>query len=190
VTGGEDFELERLRSGDPTIGGHRGFLVAFVVHCDQPARVILDRVIAIMCLLLEKSQDDWPINQAWRRILPSEFMSWFEPELSGEEREKERQRILSLSYDERRRLADRWRLSGWLYSMQPSEREWRWSIARCTDDNTIVCVCEFPDWPAGWGQLSALYLACGASTVDERVECRGDLLALLNAFSEASSDQK
>jgi hypothetical protein len=142
-----------------------------------------------MCLLLEKSQDDWPVNQAWRQMLPSDFMSWFKPELSGDEREQHRQFVEGLSYDERRKLADQWRLSAWLFCMKPEEREWRWAIARCTDDNMIVCVCEFADWPAGWAQLSALFLACGASSVDGGVECKPDLLTSLRAFSDASLDQ-
>lgn len=167
MTSTDSFELGRIISGNATTGGPWGLLVAFVVRCDQPAKNVLDRAQAIMSLLLENSRGDWPLNQAWRRVLPSEFMSWFESELSGEEREKHRQYVMSLPYEERMKLAGQWRLSSWLFCMQPSEREWRWSTARCVDDQTMVFVAEFTDWPAGWGQLSALFLACGAETVVE-----------------------
>jgi hypothetical protein len=190
VTSTEDFEIERIRSGNATIGGHWGFLVAFVVRCTEPSQVVLDKVLAVMSSLLENSRGDWPVNQAWRKLLPSECMSWFEPELSGEEREKHRQYFQSLSHDERMKIADRWQLSDWLYCMQPSEREWRWSIARCIDDNTIVCVCEFANWPAGWGQLAALFLACGAKSVGEGVEYNSDIFTLIGELSEPSDEQK
>lgn len=162
-------ELRRIYATSAPVSNQADITVAFLITCRGPASDTLQKSRSIMKLLLEHSQNRWPTDEEWFNIFPEWFTSQFIPQPPKAELVERLNQWRQLPWEERRRdsLVKQWSLHAWMFAMAPREREWRWMSAQCIDEKTIHFCAEFQDWPAGWAQLEWLFLACGASSIDE-----------------------
>lgn len=140
--------------------------IAFIIKCSGNSFDVLSKCKEILKIVLEHNRNTEMTLDEWRNLLPQWFIRRCAKELSKEEAEKR----LSLPIDERRRITENegWTLSGWIYWLNPQERQWYWGDAKIIDYNTIHLVVECQGWPLAWGALRWLWKACGALDCEEQ----------------------
>jgi hypothetical protein len=128
---------------------------------------VLDRARVVLFEVLRHSGPVWPTIEEWRSYLPPWFVTACAPEMSREDAERWREWRRGLGPADRARAeSDRgWTLTGWLYWLTPSERQWFWWDAEVRQDATLQVSVEVEGWPAALGALDWLLQAAGAAEV-------------------------
>jgi hypothetical protein len=141
--------------------------VRFVAKCSGNAGEVLSKTKELMTVVNHNSIPHWPSDVAWRRLLPNWFVARCSPEKSQKEAEEWLAWWKSLSRDEQKKIeaTNAWSLLNWLYWLEPDNRQWYWWDGIVLDHDTLMVAVEVDSWPFGWGDLSWLLRAAGASQV-------------------------
>lgn len=167
----ESVAKERLRLGqrapDDESPGGMG-TVRFIARCIGNAPQVMERAKAVLKVINENSDGEWPSNDKWRELLPSWFVARCGPELSQQQAEAEAARWRSLPRDAQIRWeAERpWPLADWIYWFQPENRCWYWWDATTLNDDVLVVAVETHQWPCPSGALAWLLRAAGAQRIE------------------------
>jgi len=142
-----------------------GVGIVEVVASAVAPELLLQRCREVLGVVIDHQAGDWPDVSRWRELLPSWFVEDCVDE-SPEETDRwlEWWRSLPREQQVEAEQARAWSLEGWLYWLEPSERQWFWWDARVGDGVLRVAV-ELSGWPAPLGALEWLLRSAGATTV-------------------------
>lgn len=126
-------------------------------------KTVLNRCKEVIKIILKNTDDIWPELDKWRNILPVWFIEQFSPEITKKEAEKR----IQIPLRQRMKTDDEWTLSGWLYWLQPENRQWYWWDAVIENDRLIKVGVDALDWPLLSGSLKWLLKTAGAVGVKE-----------------------
>lgn len=140
----------------------------FIAKCPGDAPQVLERSKQVLKAVNENSLPVWPPDDRWPALLPEWFVDRCGPEMSQEEAEAWLAWWKALPDAEQKRVeADKaWSLFNWIYWLDPENRQWYWWDGLALDENNLVVAVEVDGWPFGWGDLSWLLRAAGATQVD------------------------
>lgn len=152
-----------LDSGPPP-GTKPGGLgtVRFAGRCQGDPTEILERVKSVLKTVNHHSCV-WPPDHTWPTLLPVWFTAKCRAEETPEESENWLARWRQLSDADKRKAEEArgYSLRGWLYWMNPDNRQWFWWDAAPLRGGMAVAV-AVADWPFPWGALDWLFKAAGA----------------------------
>jgi len=140
--------------------------VAVVAKARSNAADVLARVREVMGEIV-KTGEPWPDLEYWRSQLPRWFVDASAPERSRDEIEQWLAWWRSLPPHEQAQAAaeQKWTLADWLFSVQPSERQWFWWDARVESPDILRVLVEVPGDPVALGALEWLLRAAGATEI-------------------------
>ncbi|WP_413507356.1 hypothetical protein [Serratia proteamaculans] len=147
-------------------------IARFIVSCESDASLVLELAKETLLIVNEHSTNEWPSIDSWKKILPSQFLNNFLPELTEAEKIEMKREWNQLPYNEKVKNAaqeEKWTLSSWLSWLEPKEREWFWWNAvlfdePLNDSHFIIEVTTLDSYFMS-GALKWLFKACGASDV-------------------------
>lgn len=147
---------------DEAVGGDG--LVEFRVQAPEGSARFLERCREVIDVFLEVGEADLEV---WRRRLPQWFVSACSPEQTRQQAEEWLKWWRSLPPAEKAsaELAAGWSLSGWLYWLEPAQRDWYWWDAKAMSANEATVAVEVTDASAPLGSLKWLLRAAGASVI-------------------------
>jgi hypothetical protein len=128
----------------------------------------------VLRAVLDHAGPSWPSLSEWRQVLPTWFVESSAPEQSRDEAERWLGWWRSLPAEEQALVtrAQRWTLAGWLYWLEPSERQWFWWDAAVENPDTLRVFVEVSGWPTPLGALEWLLRAAGAVEVTHKERAR------------------
>lgn len=165
-------ESLRLIATTPTDSKPEGMgTVRFVCHAKNDSHEVIENAKTVLQVVNLHSQDKWPDDEQWMRLLPNRFVAEFGPEMTAELAEQEMARRRTLSPEQHAELEQtaRWSLSNWVYWLQPDQRLWFWWDAAVVTKYDFVVAVETHEWPFPSGALKWLLRACGADTVEAEI---------------------
>jgi hypothetical protein len=122
----EEYRLRHFRCGELP----EGIYEEVNFQCDSPQDCI-DKVVAVMALVLQHDPDRWPSDDFWRDTLPEWLLQTFKSYTASE---------LSEILSDRSRWADTaWTVGSWLDRVRDRDWEW-WSLFDKGDGKVTVYV--------------------------------------------------
>ena len=142
--------------------------VTVVAEARGDAADVLARAREVMGEIV-KTGEPWPDLEYWRSRLPRWFLEASAPERSREEIEQWLAWWRSLPPQEQAHAAaeQKWTLADWLFSVQPSERQWFWWSATVESPDKVRVLVEVPGDPVALGALEWLLRAAGATDITQ-----------------------
>lgn len=133
------------------------------------SEVLLDRCRAVLLVVLQHDETNWPTLTAWQHELPRWFVDACGPEKTPEEAREWLSWWRALPLDEQVAAteAKRWALSDWLWWLEPGQRTWYWLGAKVASSHDLRIFLEMDGSPAPAGALYWLLKAAGASAIEE-----------------------
>lgn len=167
-------ELRHLINGvnpDDRVDG--AGIILLEVHCDGNAEQVLQRCRQAFELVLHYTQENWPSEDTWYKLLPEWFISVCAPEKTQEEEEKYLAEWRKLSREEQiLEEESSWSVMEWVSWFEPTDsshnqRDWFWWDAFIKSPNSLFVAIEVVDIPFPSGSLYWLLKSSGAVSVTE-----------------------
>ena len=137
------------------------------IRSNGNAARVLDGAKQVLLAVLEHAGPPWPSLEEWRAVLPDWFVEGCAPEMSPAEAEQWLTLWRSLPPEEQARATRerRWALAGWLYWLEPAQREWYWWNATVEEPDSLHVVVQVEGWPAPLGALDWLLRVAGGNEI-------------------------
>lgn len=157
-------ELARLNGHE--VEGPPGLtIVRFVGKSDGDPQRIIDKIDNLLKIVDQTTLEGWISEEEWSAILPSWFVGAFAPPMTEVERVRHLNwwRQLSDEGKAQYEVEQVWSLDGWLYWMQPENRQW-FVLSSASEATNEINVCiQVLDWPFPWGSLRWIFRVAGCS---------------------------
>lgn len=142
-------------------------LVDVVAVGSANAGEVLDRVRAVIEVVIDHQLGDWPDIEQWRSLLPGWFVDACADQMTRDQADAWLAWWQTLPADQQAAASDEvgWSLPDWLSWLEPDERQWFWWDARIEMPDRLRVTVEIPGWPAPLGALEWLLQAAGAVTL-------------------------
>ncbi len=163
-------ELERLRLGLDLVKERNNFAVPFVLTAASGVSAVLNKACQVLSIVDQKTLDGCSSITEWRECLPAWFLLPFSVERSKQENDAwlRMWRELPPAAKAKAETEKGWSLEGWLYWLEPENRQWYlWSSDSDLDnDERIVLLVQAIDFPFASKSLVWLFKCSGASNFD------------------------
>lgn len=98
-------------------------------RCDEPQEC-LDRIITVMSKIVVHDRSDWPVDEAWRQILPDWLLRTFTTYSPSE--------IEQILADKSSWADLDWTFGSWLDRMQ--DRDWKWWSTKTAENSVTITI--------------------------------------------------